>query len=59
MPQEKMEPTLDFNSLVAKYERELIFSTLETTQGNRNKTAQLLTLKRTTLIEKMKRLGIV
>ena len=36
MPRETaIDSTLDFNSLVAKYERELIFGTLETTQENR------------------------
>ena len=47
---------LDFKALVNRYERELILRTLELTQGNKNKAAQMLRLKRTTLIEKLKRL---
>jgi len=46
---------LDFKALVTRYERDLILRTLELTQGNKNKAAQLLRLKRTTLIEKLKR----
>src|SRR4029079_8600418 len=46
---------LDFKSLVTQYERDLILRTLEQTQGNKNKAAQLLQMKRTTLIEKLKR----
>ena len=46
---------LDFKALVMRYERDLILRTLERTQGNKNKAAQLLRLKRTTLIEKLKR----
>ncbi len=46
---------LDFKTLVNRYERDLILRTLELTQGNKNKAAQLLRLKRTTLIEKLKR----
>jgi len=46
---------LDFKSLVTRFERDLILRTLEVTQGNKNKAAQILRLKRTTLIEKLKR----
>ena len=46
---------LDFKALVTRYERDLILRTLELTQGNKNKAAQMLRLKRTTLIEKLKR----
>ena len=45
----------DFKSLVTRYERDLIMRTLDLTQGNKNKAAQMLRLKRTTLIEKLKR----
>jgi transcriptional regulator with GAF, ATPase, and Fis domain len=47
--------TLDFKALVNRYERDLILRTLHLTQGNKNKAAQILRLKRTTLIEKLKR----
>jgi transcriptional regulator with GAF, ATPase, and Fis domain len=46
---------LDFKALVNRYERDLILRTLELTNGNKNKAAQMLRLKRTTLIEKLKR----
>jgi transcriptional regulator with GAF, ATPase, and Fis domain len=49
------EAKLDFKALVTRYERDLILRTLELTQGNKNKAAQMLRLKRTTLIEKLKR----
>ncbi|MCC6859912.1 MAG: sigma 54-interacting transcriptional regulator [Bryobacterales bacterium] len=48
----------DFKTLVRHYERDLILRALESTGGNRNRAARLLRLKRTTLIEKLKRLGI-
>jgi DNA-binding NtrC family response regulator len=47
---------LGFKALVTQYERDLILRTLELTQGNKNKAAQMLQMKRTTLIEKLKRL---
>ena len=47
--------TLDFKALVNQYERDLILRTLDLTQGNKNKAAQMLGMKRTTLIEKLKR----
>jgi DNA-binding NtrC family response regulator len=47
--------SLDFKALVTRYERDLILRTLELTQGNKNKAARILRLKRTTLIEKLKR----
>ena len=50
-----MDNKLDFKALVTSYERELILRTLELTQGNKNKAAQMLRMKRTTLIEKLKR----
>ena len=46
---------LGFKALVTQYERDLILRTLELTQGNKNKAAQMLQMKRTTLIEKLKR----
>ena len=38
-------------------ERELIQRSLERTGGNKGRAAKLLKLKRTTLVEKIKRLG--
>ncbi len=45
----------DLNELVTHLETELIRQALARTGGNRNKAARLLRLKRTTLVEKLKR----
>ena len=55
VPVPKPSTDLDFKALVNRYERDLILRTLELTNGNKNKAAQMLRLKRTTLIEKLKR----
>ncbi|HET8734278.1 MAG TPA: helix-turn-helix domain-containing protein [Anaeromyxobacteraceae bacterium] len=41
---------------MATIERELIHQSLERAGGNKGRAAQLLNLKRTTLVEKLKRL---
>ncbi|MBI1791797.1 MAG: sigma-54-dependent Fis family transcriptional regulator [Acidobacteria bacterium] len=46
----------NLKTLVADFERELIQQALEAARGNKNKAAQILGLKRTTLIEKMRRM---
>jgi DNA-binding NtrC family response regulator len=51
------EEGLDLTSFIAGIERELIQLSLERTGGNKGRAAQLLGLKRTTLVEKLKRLG--
>jgi DNA-binding NtrC family response regulator len=48
---------LDLPEYLATIERDLIQRSLERTGGNRNKAAELLRIKRTTLVEKLKRLG--
>jgi two-component system response regulator PilR (NtrC family) len=48
---------VDLASYLASIERDLINRALERTYGNRNKAAALLHLKRTTLVEKLKRIG--
>ena len=48
---------LDLPAYLASIERDLIRRSLERTRGNRNKAAELLRIKRTTLVEKLKRLG--
>jgi two-component system, NtrC family, response regulator AtoC len=48
---------LDLPAYLAKIERDLIQRSLDRTGGNRNKAAELLRIKRTTLVEKLKRLG--
>ena len=47
---------LDFASYIEGVELSLIRRSLERTQGNKRQAAKLLNLKRTTLIEKLKRL---
>ena len=47
---------LDLQEYLHHIERELIRSSLERTGGNKHKAAQLLNIKRTTLVEKAKRL---
>jgi two-component system response regulator AtoC len=47
---------LDMPAYLATIERDLIQRSLERTGGNRNKAAELLRIKRTTLVEKLKRL---
>jgi DNA-binding NtrC family response regulator len=51
------ETGLDLPAYLANIERDLIQRSLERTGGNRNKAAELLRIKRTTLVEKLKRLG--
>jgi DNA-binding NtrC family response regulator len=51
------EDGLDLPNYLAAIERDLIKLSLERTRGNRNKAAELLRIKRTTLVEKLKRLG--
>jgi DNA-binding NtrC family response regulator len=47
---------LDFEGYISGVELSLIKQSLERTQGNKRQAAKLLKLKRTTLIEKLKRL---
>ena len=46
----------NFKEIVSRFERELIGTVLERTQGNKTRAADILHLKRTTLIEKLKKL---
>jgi two-component system response regulator AtoC len=50
------EDGVDLGVLVANIERELIQRSLERTGGNKGQAARLLNLKRTTLVEKIRRL---
>jgi DNA-binding NtrC family response regulator len=50
------EGGMDLDAFVAKIERELIQRSLERTGGNKGQAARLLNLKRTTLVEKLKRM---
>ena len=50
------EEGLDLQAYIAGIERELIRQSLDRAGGNKGRAAQLLNLKRTTLVEKLKRL---
>ena len=50
------EDGVDLDAFIAKIERELIQLSLDRTGGNKGQAAKLLNLKRTTLVEKLKRL---
>jgi DNA-binding NtrC family response regulator len=46
----------DFKQLVSRFERDLITGVLERAHGNKTQAAEMLRLKRTTLVEKLKKL---
>ncbi|MBN2695154.1 sigma-54-dependent Fis family transcriptional regulator [bacterium] len=48
----------DFKQMVESYQRELLFYALKKSGGSKKKAAEFLKLKRTTLIEMLKRLGM-
>jgi DNA-binding NtrC family response regulator len=52
------EEGINFQDVVTDMERELILQSLRKTNGNKKLAAKLLNLKRTTLIEKIKRIGL-
>jgi DNA-binding NtrC family response regulator len=47
-----------YDILVSEFEKSLIIKALGETQGVKSKAAQVLNINRTTLIERMKRLGL-
>ena len=51
------EEGIDLDAFIATIERDLIQRSLERTGGNKGQAARLLNLKRTTLVEKLKRLS--
>jgi DNA-binding NtrC family response regulator len=51
------EDGIDLQAYVSEIERELIHQSLDRSGGNKGRAAQLLSLKRTTLVEKLKRLN--
>jgi DNA-binding NtrC family response regulator len=64
-PAPKRNSTMEFgergvnlNEMVSTMERDLIMNALERTGGVKSRAAQLLGLNRTTLLEKMKKMGI-
>lgn len=52
------ENGIDFNTAIANYENQLILNALNKTGWNRNQAAILLSLNRTTLVEKIKKKGL-
>ena len=48
---------VDLDEVLAGIERTLILEALDRTGGNKRQAASLLRLKRTTLVEKLKRIG--
>ncbi|MBF0159626.1 MAG: sigma-54-dependent Fis family transcriptional regulator [Magnetococcales bacterium] len=53
------EGIIDFNREVEEFENRLILAALERTQWNKNRAARMLNLNRTTLVEKIKKKGLV
>jgi two-component system response regulator PilR (NtrC family) len=51
------EEGLDLPGYLSSVERDLLHRALDRTGGNRNKAADLLRIKRTTLVEKLRRIG--
>ena len=49
---------LDLNQVVSEVEKKLMLQSLQATRGNKKRAAELLGLKRTTFLEKMKRLDL-
>jgi DNA-binding NtrC family response regulator len=55
----KVDPDgISFNTAVSEFEKALIISALDKTNWVKNKAAQLLKIKRTTLVEKIKRYNL-
>ncbi|MCE5193985.1 MAG: sigma-54 dependent transcriptional regulator [Nitrospiraceae bacterium] len=52
------EKDIDFEKCIQDYEKHLITHALKSEKGNKSQAAKLLNIKRTTLIEKIKRLNI-
>ncbi len=50
--------TIDFDTVVTEVEKDLLCQTLRKTGGNKMQAAKLLNMKRTTFVEKLKRLGV-
>ncbi len=50
--------TVDFNELINDFETQLIVQALKFTEGNKKEAARILNLKRTTLLEKIKKKDI-
>jgi len=53
------EDGINLNQVVSEVEKNLIFQSLKRTNGNKGKAARLLELKRTTLVEKLRRMNLL
>jgi len=51
------EDSSDYKTIVSRFEHDLISRTLEKTGGNKSQAAEMLGIKRTTLVEKLKKLN--
>jgi two-component system response regulator AtoC len=51
------EEGVNFNTIISELEKRLILQSLQVTRGNKKRAASLLRLKRTTFVEKLKRMG--
>ncbi len=58
LPSSIPDEGIDFTDVVSQIERKLLLQTLDKTGGNKMQAAKLLNMKRTTLVEKIKRLNI-
>lgn len=54
----QIDEVVDFNAVISAYEDQLILQALRRASGNKKEAARLLTLKRTTLLEKIKKKGL-
>jgi DNA-binding NtrC family response regulator len=57
-PPEIRDETVSFDAVVTKVERDLLLQALDKAGGNKLRAAKLLNMKRTTFVEKLKRLQI-
>ena len=58
VPMDLSSEGLDLNQVVSEVEKKLMLQSLQITRGNKKRAAELLGLKRTTFLEKMKRLEL-
>jgi DNA-binding NtrC family response regulator len=58
IPMDLPSEGLDLNQVVSEVEKKLMLQSLQITRGNKKRAAELLGLKRTTFLEKMKRLEL-
>ena len=53
------EEEIDLNQVMSQVEKNLICQSLKRSGGNRGRAARLLYLKRTTLVEKLRRMDLL